>query len=264
MALSQGVREFLWNYFIRPMYTREGYNPYNTALYGFLLGLGIILTYDHIIKRFNIRVDKRLFYAVTPMVLFGSTTRALVDGGVLKPNPWILTPGIFFTAFFLILPALIADVRLKLYPKVTVAWGLIVSAYPLYLFVTHLVRPEAYAYTLLYALGFSLPVLVFYHIRPFERTFLYTVLVHMFDLGSTVVAIHRYNHYEVHWIEGILSQHFGPFILYPWKLLILAVVYYGVRYFVRDENERNYWYFAMFVLGLGPGFRDPAQLVLGA
>ncbi|AIF69761.1 hypothetical protein PAP_06830 [Palaeococcus pacificus DY20341] len=264
MSISQEIYNFLWNYFIRPMYTREGYNPYNTLVYGFLLGLGIILTYDHIIKRFKIKVDERLIYATAPMVVFGSTMRALVDGKVLNPNPLILTPGIFFTAFFLILPALVADVKLKKYPKITVSWGLLLSTYPLYLFLTNMVRPQAYALTLLYTVLFSVPVVVYYKFKPFDRVFFLATLAHMYDLASTVVAIYYYNHYEVHWIEGILSEHFGPFILYPWKLLILGIVYYGVKYLIPNENERKYWYFATFVLGFAPGVRDPTQLTLGA
>jgi len=264
MEISQEIYDFLWNYFIRPMYTREGYNAYNTLLYGFLLGLGIILTYNYIIKRFKIRVDERLIYAATPMILFGSTTRALVDGKVLEPNPLILTPGIFFTASFLLLPAFIADARLKTYPKISASWGLLLSSYPLYLFISHAVRPYAYALTLLYTAIFSIPIVLYYRFKPFDRVFYIAALSHMYDLASTIVAIHYYNHYEVHWIEGMLNEHFGPFILYPWKLLILAAVYYGVKYLVPDENERRYWYFATFVLGLGPGVRDPTQLTLGA
>ncbi len=260
--MLESIREFLWIYFIKPMYTREGYNPYNTLVYAFLLGLGVIYSYKYIIKPLKIKVDEKLFWAVTPMVVFGATVRALVDGGVLKPNPLILTPGIFFTAFFLIVPALISDAKLKTYPKVTIAWGTILALYANYLLVTHVKSWKPYELTIFWTVVFILPVLVFYKFKPFEKLYLYPVLAHLFDIGSTVVAIHYYGYREVHWLENILVTKFGAFIYYPWILVILIVVYYGLKYLVLNEEERRYWYLAIYILGLGPAIRDPAQMIL--
>jgi len=258
----ESVERFLWEYFIEPMYTREGYNPYNTIVYAIILGLAIIYTYRWIIKPLKIKVDEKLFYAVTPMVVFGATVRALVDGGVLEPHPLILTPGIFFTAFFLILPALFADSKLKTYPKITVGWGTILALYANYLLVTNAKSWEPYELTLFYTIAFFLPILVYYKFRPFEKLYLFPVFAHIFDIGSTVVAIHYYGYREVHWIENLLVQKFGAFVYYPWIVLILAVVYYGLRYLVPDEEERRFWYLAVYILGLGPAIRDPAQMIL--
>uniref|UniRef100_UPI002604B440 DUF63 family protein n=1 Tax=Thermococcus sp. TaxID=35749 RepID=UPI002604B440 len=85
---------------------------------------------------------------------------------------------------------------------------------------------------------------------------------HYFDIASTVVAIHFYGYREVHWLENILVNYLGAYSYYPWITLILVVVYYGLRYLVPDRDERYYWYLAIYILGLGPAIRDPAQLVL--
>lgn len=258
--------EFLWSfinqYFIEPMYTRSGYNPYNTLVYALLLGFGIIYSYKHIIKPLKIRVDERLFLAVTPMVVFGATVRALVDGGVLPKNPLILTPGIFFTAFVLIVPALIADAKLKTYPKINVAWGTALALWANYLLVTNAKSWEPYELTLIHTAVSFLAVFAFYRWRPFERLYLYPVLAHYFDIASTVVAIHFYGYREVHWLENILVTHLGAYFYYPWITFILVIVYYGLKYLVPDEEERYFWYLAIYILGLGPAIRDPAQLVL--
>ncbi|WP_048055372.1 DUF63 family protein [Pyrococcus sp. NA2] len=244
------------------MYTREGYNPINTVVYALIFGFAVIYTYKYIIKPLKIRVDERLFLAVTPMVIFGSTIRALVDGGVLNPNPWILTPGIFFTAFFLILPALILDVKFKLYPKLTIAWGSILAGYSLYLFIINAKCWKPYELTLLHTAISFIAVLAYYKFRPFERLYLYPVLAHYFDIASTVVAIHFYGYREVHWLENHLVSMFGAYVYYPWITLILVVVYYILRNLVQDPEERYYWYLAVYILGLGPGIRDPTQMVL--
>jgi uncharacterized membrane protein len=259
MSVIDSIREFLWEYFIRPMYTREGYNAYNTLVYGFLLGVGIIYSYK-IVERLKIKIDERLIYSVAPMIVFGSTTRALVDAGVLPKNPLILTPGIFFTAFFLILPALVIDSKTKKYPKITVAWGSLLSLIALYLFVTNVEYPKALYLTIIYTLIFSIPLLPFY--KKIDRIFFYALLAHMLDIASTLVAIVYLGYYEVHWIEGWLSKTFDPFVLYPWKLFILAVIYYGLKYLVPNEEERRFWYVAVFILGFAPGVRDTVQMVL--
>ncbi|WP_297437238.1 DUF63 family protein [Thermococcus sp.] len=258
--------ESLWNflnqYFITPMYTRSGYNAVNTFLYAFLFGLGVIYSYRYIIKPLKIKVDERLFWAVTPMVVFGATVRALVDGGVLPENPWILTPGIFFTAFILIVPALVIDAKTKMYPKVTVGWGTLLALWANYLLFTHAKSWEPYGLTLLHTFISWALVLAFYRWRPFDRMYLYPVLAHLYDMGSTVVAIHFYGYYEVHWIEHHLVDWFGAYVYYPWITVILIAVYYGLRYLVPDEEERKYWYLAIYILGLGPAVRDPAQMVM--
>ncbi|ASI98697.1 DUF63 family protein [Thermococcus celer] len=261
-GIWQAIWEFFYTYFWHPMFTRSGYNAVNTFVYALLFGLGVIYSYKYIIKPLGIKVDERLFLAVTPMVVFGSTVRALVDGGILPENPLILTPGIVFTAFLLIVPAIMADAKLGTYPKVTIAWGSVLALWAIYVWVTHARNWEPYALTLLHtAVSFAV-VLAFYRWKPFDRLYLYPTLAHYFDVASTVVAIHYYGYREVHWLENILVNHFGAYFYYPWITVILIVVYYGLKYLVPDEEERRFWYLAVYILGLGPAIRDPAQLVL--
>ena len=258
--------EMIWDFFNRyfwePMFTRSGYNAVNTFVYALLFGLGVTYSYRYIIKPLGIKVDERLFWAVTPMVVFGATLRALVDGGILPENPLILTPGIFFTAFILIVPAIIADAKLRRYPKITIVWGTFLALWANYLLVTHAKNWEPYKLTIVHTLVSWAIVLSYYRWRPFDKLYLYAVLAHMYDMGSTVVGIHYYGYREVHWIEHNLVQWFGAYFYYPWITLILVAVYYGLKYLVPDEEERRFWYLAIYVLGLGPAIRDPAQMIL--
>ncbi|AEK74010.1 membrane protein, conserved [Thermococcus sp. 4557] len=253
---------FMYKYFWEPMFTRSGYNPINTLVYALMLGLGAIYTYRYILKPLKIKIDKTLFMAVTLMVVFGSTVRALVDGGILPQNPLILTPGIFFTTFFIMLPAIVLDAKLKTYPKLTFGWGALLALWANYLLITHAKSWEPYGLTLLHTFVSWIPALLIYRYRPFDKLYLYAVLAHLYDMGSTVVAIHFYGYREVHWLENILVQHFGAYFYYPWITFILVIVYYGLQKLVDDEEERRLWYLMVYVLGLGPAIRDPAQLVL--
>ncbi|GAB6135236.1 DUF63 family protein [Thermococcus henrietii] len=262
MGIEKALWDFFYNEFWHPMFTRSGYNAVNTFVYAFLFGLGVIYSYRYIIKPLKIRVDERLFWAVTPMVVFGATVRALVDGGVLPENPLILTPGIFFTAFVLIVPAIVADAKLKTYPKITIGWGTVLALWANYMLVTHAKNWRPYELTLLYTFISWAVVLAYYHWRPFDKLYLYAVLAHYYDMGSTVVGIHDYHYHEVHWIESHLVHWFGAFVYYPWITLILVVVYYALKYLVPDEEERRFWYLAVYIIGLGPAIRDPAQMVL--
>ena len=261
-SLWHQLWEFFYTYFWEPMFTRSGYNAVNTFVYALLFGLGVIYSYRYIIKPLKIRVDERLFWAVTPMVVFGATIRALVDGAILPENPWILTPGIFFTAFILIVPAIVADAKLKAYPKVTIACGTVLALWANYLLITHAKSWEPYELTLVHTVASWIPILILYKYRPFDRLYLYAVLAHFYDIASTVVAIHFYGYREVHWLENILVQHFGAYFYYPWITIILVIVYYGLQKLVPDDEERRFWYLAIYILGLGPAVRDPAQLVL--
>ncbi len=260
--MLESMWHFINQYFIQPMYTRSGYNSINTLVYALLFGFGVIYTYKYIIKPLKIPVDERLFWAVTPMVVFGATVRALVDGGVLPENPWLLTPGIFFTAFFLILPPIFLDAKFKLYPKITIGWGSLLALWATYMLVANAKNWRPYELTLLHTFASWAVVMAFYKWKPFDKLYLYTVLAHMYDMGSTVAAIHFYHYREVHWVESHLVRWFGAYAYYPWITVILIVVYYALKYLVTDEEERRFWYLAIYILGLGPAIRDPAQMVL--
>jgi uncharacterized membrane protein len=262
MSAVADLWRFLYEYFIHPMYTRSGYNPINTLVYALAMGFGFIAAYRYVIKPLRIKIDGRFFLAVTPMIVFGATVRALVDGGVLPENPWLLTPGIFFTATLLFGPVFVLDAKLKTYPKISFTWGLILALWANYLFVTHAKDWRPYELTLLHTAVSWAVVLAFYRWKPFDRLYLYAVLAHYFDVASTVVGIHFYGYHEVHWVEHYLVQWFGAYVYYPWITFILVVVYWVINNFTEDEDERHLWYLLVYILGLGPAIRDPAQMVL--
>ena len=253
---------FLYKYFWEPMFTRTGYNPINTIVYALAMGFGFIYSYRYVIKPLNVKIDGRFFLAATPMIIFGATVRALVDGGILPENPWLLTPGIFFTAVFLFGPVFVLDAKMKTYPKITFAWGTVLALWANYLLITHAKSWRPYELTAIHTIVSWAFVLAFYKWKPFDRLYLYAVLAHFFDIASTVVGIHYYGYHEVHWLEGILVKHFGAYVYYPWITFILVAVYWIINNYTEDEDERHLWYLLVYVLGLGPAIRDPAQMVL--
>ncbi len=253
------MEEFLRKYFINPMYTGEGYNLYNTIVYGILLGIGIILSYK-IIKRLKINVDEKFLTSLIPFLLLGSTIRALADANILPRVFPFLTPGIFFTMFVIYVSLLIIVYKKMEYPKDLILIGIFMNIYPLYLLIINIKHFEAIYYCLKYFIPLSSLVLLFYKLG-IDRFYLYVIIAHMFDLSSTLAGINHYGYFEVHYFENILINMLNfSYILIPIKIFILLIIYKVLN--VLELNERNFWYTAVFILGFSPGFRDLFKIML--
>ena len=90
LDLQSQVYEFVTTHLI---YFGQGYNIFNTLVFGLVLGIVIIL----LIKMFRyIKKDpKELIIPVIPFIFFGSSTRALVDNGIYPLSYLLITPGIY-------------------------------------------------------------------------------------------------------------------------------------------------------------------------
>ncbi|MBU2559809.1 DUF63 family protein, partial [archaeon] len=86
--------EFIQRYFIKPIYSGEGYNYYNTIVYGLLLGVGIILV-DSLLRKLKVEIDTRFAFGLFPLITLAAILRSLVDGEILPRSFFLITPGIF-------------------------------------------------------------------------------------------------------------------------------------------------------------------------
>lgn len=135
--------EFIEQYFIKPIYTSEGYNIYNTLIYGALFLTGAYGV-ARLLKRLNVKTDEKLFFAVLPFVVLGGIMRALEEfariagAGLLPVSALFLTPGIYLLVASLAIVSLTAAVYLRKlsYASTTAAigWLLVVTASPLLLY----------------------------------------------------------------------------------------------------------------------------------
>lgn len=275
-----GVEEFIETYFIKPVYTSEGYNIYNTLVYGALLlagAYGVARLLGHL----KVKMDERLFMAALPFVVLGGVLRALEEfaritgAGFLPVSALFLTPGIYLLVAFLGIASLIASVHLrKLNYAPTMAvtgWALVFALSPLLL------------YDLLLVYSGSIPEIV---LRP-SIFFLILVLAALVTIaGATLLRRLRMMHRENAVIfsgfalevaavtlavyllgytaaqpetRALLSHGVYPFF----KLgLIIAIIHF-VEKVPREDEAHWLSKLLLLVLGLPHGIHNSLQVLMG-
>lgn len=261
------VVEFFRRYFVEPIYTGEGYNVYNTLVYGLLLGFGLIAL-ERIINRLGVKVDWRFLRASLPFLAFASFSRSLVDAGLLPRTAWLITPGIFFTTAILALASLTLALRLQRtrgisYDRTMLLLGGVALAYPAYVALTNVAYPVAGAQMLvLFALSSVASYSLLKLLNQNNPWILAVFLGHMLDASATIVGVEYYGYFEEHVFEDWLINLVGTaYVLFPLKYLAIGIIIWVINSLVEEEN-RNFWYFAFFVLGFAPGLRDAFTVML--
>ena len=69
---------FIEDNFVQPLIQNGWFNPYNTALYGIILIVGVVLVYK-LLGKLKITIDKKLMLAILPFVIWAPITRAIRD-----------------------------------------------------------------------------------------------------------------------------------------------------------------------------------------
>ncbi len=137
------VREFIEQYFIKPIYTSEGYNIYNTIVYGVLLLAGAYAAVK-LLRRLGVKMDEKLFFAALPFVVLGGVLRGLEEfaritgAGLLPVSALFLTPGIYLLVAFLAIMSLTLAVYLRglnyASAMAKIGWALVLATLPLLLY----------------------------------------------------------------------------------------------------------------------------------
>ncbi len=261
------VVEFFKRYFVEPIYTGEGYNVYNTLVYGLLLGFGLIAL-EKIVIRLRIRIDWRFFRATIPFLAFASFSRSLVDASLLPRTAWLITPGIFFTTALLALSSLVVALRLQRsrgvdYDRTMLFLGMLVLAYPAYSALTNVAYLHAGAQIAILTVLSTVASYALLKLLKLENPWIFAVFAgHMLDASATIVGVEYYGYFEEHVFENWLINLVGTaYVLYPLKLIAIGIIIWVINSLIEEEN-RNFWYFAFFVLGFAPGLRDAFTIML--
>jgi len=258
---------FIQKYFIDPIYQGTGYNTVNTIAYGLLLGVGIIIS-DRLLSNKKIRIDKRFLIATAPFLALAGITRSLVDAELFPTSFFLITPGIFLSIFLLAGVSILIGIRLmgEEYQKTPLIIGTILLIFPSYVAAKNIVAPQALVYILIAFILSSVATLALIHhldIKNFKTPWVYSIFVaHFFDASATFIAVDYFGFWEEHVFENFLIQKVGTsLILFPLKLIVIAIVIVSIQKLLKKESL-NFWYFAIFVLGLAPGIRDTLTVML--
>jgi uncharacterized membrane protein len=278
------VREFIYRYYIDPIRFGEAYTLVDTLTYAAILIVAVFLVYRSL-KRAGIAVDEKLVYATLPYVLFGGLLRVVEDTGMIQSDfrYLLVTPLIFFVVFFVAVTALLASSYLE-------KKGIVKEYFYLYggsggavaiftaglLTYFGLVSATLGVAELLIILGLAAVTSFLFwgglrYLAGWEFVSypLYALLIfgHMLDASATSYGIdlHAIPYTEVHVVGSTLIALTGTaFSMFLLKIgVIIPAVYILEQY--KKEGNRELWFIivlCMIVLGLAPGIRDLARMVL--
>jgi len=259
------MENFIRQYFIDPIYQHSGYNTFNTIVYGLSLGFAIILL-ERAMTRRKIEIDRDFLIGVTPFIVFAALVRSLVDAGIFPTSFFTVTPGIFFTTLVLYIGVFILGkiftrrFNMKHSNFMLVA-GLAMLAYPL----LSVLKIRPLFEILLIFLFFSAATIFLISMSKFshlKNNWIYAIFTaHYLDASSTFVGVDFYGFFEEYAFENYLMQLAGTaLIIFPLKIAVLLLVVYTIQKTMDDNRE--FWYFAVMLLGLAAGLRNVFTIML--
>lgn len=256
--------DFIQKYFIDPIYTGEGYNTYNTIVYGLLLGVGIILA-ENLLRKLKIDIGERFAFGMLPFISMAALVRSLVDAEVLPRSFFLITPGIFFTTFFMAITSLSLSKYLERawgigYHKTLFSIGAVLLAPLVMLVLQNIIAPVNLIYIIvLTGLSSAVTIVIFRGIKFTKKEIQFIVPAHMLDASATFLAVEYLGYFEEHVFENFLIQLLGTaLVIFPLKIIVLAIV----LTIIKRLESGYFWYFAIMVLGYAPGLRDTLTIVL--
>ncbi|RAP52870.1 MAG: hypothetical protein BZ138_02250 [Methanosphaera sp. rholeuAM270] len=259
------IIEFLKENFF---YLHPGYTAFNTIIFGIVLGLIII----GIIRIFH-KIDKDpldLMYPLIPIIIFGSSSRALVDNHIYPRIYLLATPGIYISigllTIFLLLISVIIEKKYGInYYKVIGIAGLMLCLPNLFIISYIGLNIKI----MLFELGLWTSLTgIFILIRSKfkllrNRGNLEILSAHIFDATSTYVAMEFFGYYEQHVLPTLLINLSNTsLIMYPLKIIAVLVILYIVDREIEDDTTNHMLKLAIFILGLAPGIRNFVTLIL--
>jgi uncharacterized membrane protein len=261
--------------FLRRYYLVDGYNVVNTLTYGLLLGASVYGVV-YLVRKLEIRFDRKLAIALTPFVFYGGSARDLVDQklgwyGTLGPYPenyFFVAPGIYLTMFVLTFVVIAISVLLfrKGFHIPAFAMGSILAAYNLRYILSAAVNYKYFGLILVSAGAGSLAAYVLLaKLLPdiLREGNMFVVFAHLFDAAATFVGVDHMGFSEKHVLPTYLIEKTGTaLVMFPLKLLVVIPALYVIDGELRDDElSRRLVKFVVLVLGAGPAIRD-ASLVL--
>ncbi|MFH0737228.1 MAG: DUF63 family protein [Candidatus Micrarchaeota archaeon] len=278
------MENFIYDYFIRPIWEKTGYNSINTAAYAIIAIAAVYLIYRALKGR--VRIDDNFLYGALSFVLFGSTMRVVtdsIDGGVMKPvsalhslvldsHLWdygylTVTPGIYIltAAMFLCSVAILHMMkRMELLPYIGLA-----------LWIPHMALLIPFAGYAVYAI----PILLLAAIPSYaayvyfkDNVLAMVVAGQALDGAATFFVIDYFSeiagisYFEQHVIGGAIGAFFGTFFaFYLAKVLIAFIAAHVLRTEKDlDAEDMRFVALALMIMGFAPGIRDILRMAIGA
>ena len=255
------IEDFINENFIAPLC--HYYTTIGTLTYGIILIFVVWGTYK-LLRRLKIKIDKRFFIGLLPFIIYGGWTRALRDHmlGIYNSNLFC-SPPIYFFIFAItwvsILVGLFIEKRTKkkyTYDKAMLATGSLMLLYNLTL--TRISNFDGFFIILGLASAWAI---VFFSISHFKPKWLSKINAgilasHLLDASSTFTALTFFGYHEQHVLPTFLIEMFGPWVMFPLKIVVVWPVLYLIDRSDEDEFFKNMLKIMILILGLSLGIRD--------
>ncbi len=285
------VSDFIQQYYIDPIKYNTGYNIVNTLTYAAILIIAILAVYK-LLKKMNVKIDGKFFYAVIPFIALGSILRVYEDfleasgaaGGPLTiidatgtvRNLLFVTPVMYITMFLITLSALVAALAVQKFGKIDYyktwfAIGVVLSLFVLVQIPFTDFQGMGIIFGITLGIGIAIfAVKKYAEVKKVEiissllsKENYLLIVGQVLDASATFVALTYYPYFEQHVVPAFFINLFGPVSLFFLKLPIILLAVYYIDKEVKDEERRTFLKMAVLVLGLAPGMRDTLRLGAG-
>lgn len=261
------LTDFFQKYFITPIYTDSGYNIFNTIVYAIIAIVALIGIYK-LLRKLNVNIDYKLFYAAVPFILFGSSLRAFVDAGIYNINFWTVSPGIYIMTALAFLATLLVSVMVSRITKAKIAYWKSTLAIGAFLVVVSvsLVASKLHITNLKY--GFAIigiaalaSIMLWFVFKKLKFTagvknFL-PFPAHMLDASATFIAVDFLSAVEKHPLPVFMTSIAGTAaIMFVLKLIVLIPLVYFMNKEFKDKQFVTFLLIAVAVLGFAEGLRN--------
>jgi len=237
------------------------YTPVGTITYGILLVIAVYGTY-RLLEKLNVKINKKFLIAILPFIIYGGWTRALRDYSLgIYQSKLFCSPPIYFFIFavtlFSLLLAIFVERKLKIkYYNTMLFIGILFLIYNLTL--TTINNLFGFGLILLLTGIFSFTFYLIHRIKPrllsLENAGI--ISAHLLDASSTFTALTFFQFYEQHVLPTFLINIFGPWIMFPLKIIVVWPVLYVLDKESKDVFFKNFLKITILILGLALGFRD--------
>lgn len=279
------MEDFIYKYYIEPIWAGTGYNPINTITYAVIALLALYMIWLSF-KKYNVKIDRKLIYGVLTFVLLGSTVRVVTDSiknEVFKPvtpiHQAVLSSHIYDYGYLSVSPGIYIVIAAILFITMAILWKIkkpeLLGTVGLVLWVPHLLLLLPFMSYLVYIF----PILVLTAVPTFiawkyfkNEIYALIVAAQSLDGAATFFIIDIFSkisgkvYFEQHVIGGAIGQIFGTFFAFFLVKMALSLVISYVLSREKDmsEDELNFIALAIMIMGFAPGIRSLVRLALGS
>ena len=276
------MENFIYDYFIDPIWSHSGYNIVNTLAYAAIAIVAVYLIY-RILKN-RVPMDRKFVYAILSFVLLGSTLRVVtdsIDTGVMQPvtfiHQFVLDSHIYDYGYLTVSPGIYIATAFLLFVSMFILYSVkridLLGHVGLALWIPHFLLLVPFMQYWVYLI----PVLILaaiptYLAFRYFKNWLFAGIVggHALDGAATFFAIDIFpmltgiQYGEQHVIgRGLAELAGGYYSFYLVKILISFIAAYFIMKEKVDLDEKTYIALVLMIIGFAPGIRDILRMMIG-